>query len=227
MIGLIIATVAIIAVALLRVGVTAEYSDSGAEIIGRIGFLKMKLYPQKKKSRRTAAKDGRKKREKSDSKRSRRKKDKDEQETGKKPGLAFDFKRVFNEAKKVLVKLKRRLLIKELTVLFVQAGGDPYKMATRQGTVLAALGLTQGALESFFRVKRYNLHSSVDFIAEEPKIYVKATLSIAVWEIISVGVAVLMLILRAKKNPAAANAEVEKTSPEVKNKKQQNENNSE
>ena len=209
MIWLIIAAI-LIAIALLRVGVTAEYSDIGATVTGRVGFLKLKLYPAAKKKRTKKTKSERKERK-------AEKKKKDEQESGgKKPGSALDFKLIFGEVTKVLGKIKRRLLIKDLTVFYVQAGGDPFKMATTHGLALSALGLTQAALESFFRIKRYHFRTAVDFTAEDARIYVKATLSIAVWELISIGVAGLKLVLRAKKKPAAVTVETEKAPEEIK-----------
>ena len=211
MIGLIIAATVIVAIALLRIGATVEYSDDGLVVLARAGFIKMRIYPKKQKKRHKAAKETR------EHTRTRRKKDKrGDTESEKKPGLSLDFKQMLGEATNVLGKIKRRLLIKELTVLYAQAGGDPYKMAARHGAALTAMGLTQGALESFFRIKRYNLHTSVDFMAEQSRVYVHATLTIAVWEVLSIGFLMLMLILRSRKQKETSEA-VEKTPEEVKN----------
>ena len=192
MIWLIIAAV-IIAISLLRVGATAEYSEDGPIVLAHAGFLTIRIFPKKPKRKR------REKREKIEPEKKKKKEKHDEETTGKKPGSSVDFKKLLSGVTKVLGKIKRRLYIKELTVFYVQAGGDPYKMATTQGTALAALGLTQAALESFFRIKRYNLHTSVDFIAEKSRVYVRAKLSIAIWQVVSIAFAALMLVLRSRK----------------------------
>ena len=207
MIWLIIVAV-IIAVSLLRVGATAEYSDDGILLLAHVGFITKKLFPKKQKNKKRGKKEKRKPRE------YRKKERRDERAAAKKPGLSFEFRTLLDEVVNVLGKIKRRLLIKELTVLYVQAGGDPAKMATNHGVALTALGLTQATLECFFRVKRYNLHTSVDFIADKSRVYVHATFTIAVWEVISIGFAVLMLILRSKKPKEKTKAE-ENTPEEV------------
>lgn len=193
MIGFGIAAVVIIAIMLFRFGATAEYSDDGLVVLARAGFIKFKLFPKKQKRKSKSKREKRKPRE-------HRKKEEREAKTAvKKPGLSFDLKKLIDEGFKVLNKVRRRLLIKDLTVLYVMAGGDPCKMAVSQGAALTALGLTQATLESFFKVKHYNLHTSVDFIAHEPRVYVYATLTIAVWEAIYIGIAGLMLVLRSRK----------------------------
>ncbi len=187
-------TVVIAVILLLRVGAAVEFSDEGLTVLAYAGFVKIKVFPMR------AKKERRKPRER------RKKEELDKKTEVKKPGLSFDFKKLFDEALKVLGKVRRRLLIKELTVLYVQAGGDPSKMAIAHGAALAALGFSQAALEGLFRVKQYNLHTSVDFLAEKPRIYVYAMFKMAVWEVLYIGFAGLMLILRSRK-PKAKTAE--------------------
>lgn len=208
MTGLIIAAVIIIALALLRFGAGVEFSDDGLVVTAHAGFVSIKILPRKPKKPKKA-----KERKEKKEKRRSKKEPETEQTEVKKPGLQFDIRKLIDEAFRLLGKAKRRLLIKELTVLYVQAGGDPFKMATTHGTLQAGLGITQAALESCFRVKRYNLHTSVDFMAEKPRVYLHAHFSIAVWEAIYLGFAALMLFLRSRKtkDKAAAVTETKQT----------------
>lgn len=190
MIGLAIAAAVIIVILFLRFGVTVEYAEDGLFVWAHMAFIKIQIIPGKPKKL---------KKEKSKPRKKKEEKPVDELPAPKRPGFAFEFEKLLKEALKVLGKVRRRLLIKELTVLHIQAGGDPFKMAMYHGAELTALGLSQAALESFFRVKHYNLHTSVDFVDEKARVYVFATLTIAVWEAISIGFAALRMILRSRK----------------------------
>lgn len=195
MIGLIIAAAVIIIILFLRIGVTVEFSDDGLFVTAQAAFVKISVYPKKQKRQKPEKVRG--------EKRKKEKKRREEKPEAKKPGLALDFERLLKEALRVMGKVRRRLLIKELTVLHIRAGGDPYVMAMDHGKELAALGLSQAALESLFRVRHYSLHTSVDFVDERARVYVFAALSIAVWEALSIGFSGLMLFLRSRKPKAA------------------------
>lgn len=192
MIGLAIAAAAIAAILLLRVGAEAEYSDAGVSVRARVGFLRITVFPRKSKLKKSE-----KKRSKKAPKKAKKKTPKKTAE--KKPGPAYDFRELIGGAASLLGKARRKLLIKRLTVWYVQGGGDAFSMAMAHGGISAAFGMTQAALESAFKVRRYDLHTSVDFLAEEPRVYVRAIFSIAIWETISLGISALALLLRSKK----------------------------
>jgi hypothetical protein len=102
---------------------------------------------------------------------------------------------LFHTALRVLAKLKRCVLVKRLCVHYVRGGGgDAFKAAMTYGGLSAAFGLAAGTLESALRVKRYDLRESVDFLADESKIYIDAAASLAVWEIISLAITALPLL---------------------------------
>ena len=190
MITLAIVVAALVLIALLRFGVAVEYSENGLTVTARVAFIKITVFPMRKRKKR-AEKAERKPREPKKS------------GTPKKPGGTVDFKKLISDAMALPDKLRRRILIKELTVWFTQGGGDPYAMAMGYGGISAAMGFTQGALEAAFRVKRYSLRTAVDFLAEKSKIYAKASISLAVWEAIYLGIAALGIFLGSRKPKAA------------------------
>ncbi|MDR0905675.1 MAG: hypothetical protein LBN00_05835 [Oscillospiraceae bacterium] len=186
MIALAIIVTVVAALLLLRVGASAEFSDAGLRVSVRVGFVKIAVLPKKERGKTLeSAQKSRKKREKS-------------------PGSAYDFHALISGAVKLLNKLRRKILIKRLSVRYVQGGGDAFTMAMTHGGVAAVFGVSQGVLETCFRVKSYLLQTSVDYLAAEPRIYAEAALSLAVWEVISIGISAIIVFIKAKKPAVTA-----------------------
>jgi hypothetical protein len=184
MIALAIVAAVVAALLLLRVGAQAEFSDGGLRVTARVGFVKIAVLPKKERGKKLdATQKAPKKREKS-------------------PGSAYDFRKLISGAVKLLNALRRKILIKRLTVIYVQGGGDAFTLAMTHGGVAAVFGMTQAALETAFRVKSYSLQTSVDYLAAEPRIYAEAAFSLAVWQVISLGISAIIVFIKAKK-PAA------------------------
>ena len=65
-----------------------------------------------------------------------------------------------------------------------------------------------GLIEANFRVKRWDIRTALDYDAKEPTVYLKAALSLAVWEIVfiilALGIKVLKIYKRHKKAADAA-----------------------
>jgi len=85
-------------------------------------------------------------------------------------------------AKKALNRLRRRLLIKRLTVWYISAGTDPFNTAMMFGRVNTAYGIILPVLDKNFRIRRRDIRTTVDFDLDEPGVYLKAIISLAVWE---------------------------------------------
>ncbi len=173
-------------VSFLRVGVSAEYSAGGIVAKAHVGPIGILLYPREKKEE-------------------KEKKPKKKEEKPK-PGLFEELKQQLPAIKKALSRLKRKLLIKELTIYYLAAGEDPAQAAMMFGGVSAGYGVITAILENSFRIKKRDLRANVDFDAEEPYIYIKAKLSLAVWEAVYVGFGLLMSMANAKKPPVKPQA---------------------
>ena len=187
----------IIGLGLLRFGVSAEYGADGVSVSAHVGFLSVHVFPRKAK---LEIEEKKKKAKKKPKKEKGKKKKKDKKEA-KKPGGLQGLLDILKAVKKALNRLRRRLLIKELTIHFISAGDDPSKTAMMFGAANAAAELVVPALEKAFRIKRRDFRAAADFCAKEPCIYVKASISIAVWEVVYIACALLPLILaNMKKN---------------------------
>ena len=174
MTALAIISAVIILIALLRIRVTAEYSEEGFEVTSRIGPFKL-LGRERRKAK---------------IKKKRKEKRKEIRAGGK-----AAFMDILNAVKKTLSRLRRKLLIKQLTLHYTAAGEDPVKTAMYYGSANAAFGIIIPVLEENFRIRRRELSASADFGADKPGIYAKVIISMAVWEAIYVLTALLPVLL--------------------------------
>lgn len=152
--------------ALLRFGLIIEYSDSGFQMWAKAGFLKFSL-----------SGDGKDKRAK------KKKRVRAKRSDLKMPGDLGAFLEIFKMAKSFLGRLKRRLLIKELTLHCTFAGDDAAKTALAFGRGHAVFGFILPVLESNFRIKKQDVGVFADFESVKPGVYAKISVSLAVWEV--------------------------------------------
>ena len=167
----------LVIIALLRLGADIRYDESGLYVSVFAGPVRITVLPRKIKGT-----DGKKKQKK-------KKKDKKdgsgEVEGDKKGGAARKLLDIISAVSEPLKRLRKRLLVNELTLRYCAAGGqDPAKAAMSYGYTNAAAGTLLGILEKLFRIKKRSVSTSVDFTADEPLVFAKLKLSLTVWEII-------------------------------------------
>jgi hypothetical protein len=170
--------------ALLRVGVTAEYGADGLKLRAFAGPVRINLLRGTRKSKKP------KKAEKA----KKQKKEKSE----KKPGGAMDFRATLPAFLETLGRFKRKLTVKRLTVHYTAAGDDAYSTSLTFGGASVGLGFLTPILENNFKVKRRDFQTSADFTAQEAYIYVNAAISLAVWEIFYIAAAILPAFLKSR-----------------------------
>ena len=171
----------LILIALLRFGVIVEYDEAGVKLWVKAVFLKFRILDEDKKDK--------------PKKKKKKKKKKEKKPKEKRPGGFRRFMDLLKAAIKALGRLKRRLLIKQLTLHFTSASDDPSKTAIQYGSINAVFGAVVPVIERQFRIKRRDLRASVDFTASEPVIYAKVIISIAVWEVFYIAFAFLPVLI--------------------------------
>jgi len=171
MLALAITLSIIILLALLRFGIILEYSDEGFHYWGKVGFLKFRIDKDKSKKRKKKVKE--KVKPKNINKQIL-------------PGSLSEFMDMLRAVKNLLDRLRRKLLIKKLTLHYVSAGEDPANIALQFGAAHAVFNTIIPLLEGYFRIRRKDLNASADFNAKEQSIYAKINISIALWELIYV-----------------------------------------
>ena len=196
MIAFAITVSVIILIALLRFGVIVEYGEEGFLLWAKAGFLRFRLLNDDKK------------------KKPKKKKEKPKKERDLKgilPGSLNEFMDAIKTVLNALGRLKRRLLIKQLTLYYTSAGEDPVNTALQFGAANAVFGALIPKIKKCFRVKRLDLRTWFDFTSTEQKIYAKIIISIAVWEVFYVIFALFPLITAVFKKSNATVTKKTKT----------------
>lgn len=191
MVILIVILAIILLLALLRIGMTVEYSADGVSVMVRVGFVPVRVFPRKEKPEKAEK-----------PKKEKKAKKKKEIPEEKKPGKLQYFLNIVSAAKKPLGRLRRKLLIKYLTIRLTTGGEDPSKTAMMFGAANAAFGTVMPMLDMVFRIRRRDLRAEADFDAVETLIYVKAAISLAVWEAVYIFFAILPLLSVIANKPA-------------------------
>jgi len=183
MLALAITISVILLIALLRFGVIVEYGEAGFQLWAKAGIIKFQLMdedkekkPKKKKEKKGSAIDL------------------------IKPGNLSAFIDMLRAVKNTLSRLKRKLLIKQLTLYYTSAGDDPANTAIRFGATNVIFVAIVPLLERNFRIKRRDFRVSADFNTNEQSIYAKITITIAVWEVFYVLFALLPILTAAFKS---------------------------
>jgi len=190
---------ALLLIALLRFGVSVEYSESGLNVTVQVGPLPLQILPGKEKpiSAEKAAKLKARKEEKARKKAEEKAKKKAEKKTEeKKPGTLKTVLELLPAVKTVLGRLRHRLLIKKLVVYFTVSSEDPFSTAQTFGVTNAAIGAIIPVFENNFRIKQREFRTESDFISAQQSIYVNAAISLAVWEAVYIAMAILFTGIR-------------------------------
>ncbi len=165
----------------LPIGMAAEYSGEGLFVWLNYGFLKKRLIPapeKKKKAKKRPEKPEKKQKSAS-------------------AGTVEDLKENAGAIAAALGRLRRAVLIKELTLHVCVACEDPANAALAYGGIYAAEGDLVPLLHSFFRIKKLDLTNSVDFAAEKTRVYARAKLSVRLGALLAIAA---KLILSMKNN---------------------------
>ena len=178
----------LILLALLRFGVNVEYSSDGLVVKAKAGPFLITVLPAKKKAPWRLRKAYKKRKR-------RRKRTKE-----KKPGGFAEFNILLPAVKETLNRFRKRFLIKRLTIIFTAAGTDAAKTALLYGNANVAIGIVDTTLSNYFRIRRRDFRAHADFNIQKPVVYIKAVVSLSVWEAVYIVFALLPVILsRAKR----------------------------
>ena len=185
---------------ILRVGARATLEDNVFSLKIIAGPIKLKLLP---KDEDKASKPKKEKPEKK--KEEKREKKEEEEGEKKKPKIKVTLELVTTALKAVgelLSRLRRKIAIDKLTIHYTVASDDPASAAMTFGYASAGVNALMPVLENTFKIKDSDVGAAVDFEAAENVIFIDAQLTIAVWEIIYIGLAawpVVKVILAGSK----------------------------
>ncbi len=155
----------IVIILLLPVILKAGYDENGARLVLKIGPFFWKLYPaaekksQKQPSRNHAAK-------------------KAASPGGNKGGKLSDLIPIVKTLVDFLKDLKRKLVVRSLTVKIILAGDDPCGLSVNYGRTWAGVGNLQPLLNQMFKIRKQNIDVACDYTAEQTRIFANLEISV-------------------------------------------------
>lgn len=166
---------AFLLIAMLRLGVRAEYSDEGLFLKIKAGPIWVQILPQTKKEKKPKAA-----------------KQPAERGTQEKPkrnvkdtlSIAKQFIPLLGDA---AGRFKRKLRIDYLQLHVIWGAADPAAAAMGFGAGHAAMGILWPAFAHNFRVKEHDLRVDVDFQRESPTLTAKLQTTLAIGQCLTLG----------------------------------------
>ena len=164
--------------AILPLGVSVIYNESGPLVRLIAGPVRLTLFPKKKKDKKEKPK---------------KEKPKEEAKVGKQKGKApsqkggsfTDFLPLVQLALNFLGDFRRKLRVNVLQMKLIMAADDPCDLAVNYGRAWAALGNLMPQLERIFVIKKRNLEVACDFTASQTLILARLDLTITLGRLIS------------------------------------------
>ena len=182
---------------LLRLRISAEYGDEGAQVTLLLGKLPVLRLPGEKRPKAESKKSGKKKK--------KRKKSGAEGKT--KGGSVPGFRALLQIIADVLGKLKRRLIVEELTLWYQSGSEDPAAAALGFGRANAAAAALLEPLTALFRIRNTDVRTAVDFNETKPRVYARLIIAAPVGAMIWIGLRALRLYMCARKKGARKDTE--------------------
>ena len=196
--GWLIALGVLTLIAIIPIGVSAVYDEDGPLVKIIAGFIRIPLYPTKKK-------EGKEKKAKPKAKqKTTDKANSQKQPQKKKGGSISDFLPLVDVLLDFVGMFGRRLRINTLNLKLILAGGDPSDLAINYGRGWAALGNLMPLLDKAFVIQKRNLEVECDFLADKTTIVAKLDLSITIGRVISLlivgGIPIVREFIKLKKS---------------------------
>lgn len=167
------------AIVFLVLGVDAQYGAGGFSLALRIGPLSVRLFPQKKDVARQRKPSKRKESKNKD------KASEEQQEAG---FLDRDLiMKMIPLGLETLGKFRRKLTVDLLAIHFVAAKGDPYDTMMQYGRVNAVLYTVLPLLNDCLNIREQDIRTDFSFDAEKPEIFSHLIVSVAIWEMLYIG----------------------------------------
>ena len=167
--------------AILPLGVSVIYNESGPLVRLIAGPVRLTLFPKKKKDKKEKPK---------------KEKPKEEAKVGKQKGKApsqkggsfTDFLPLVQLALNFLGDFRRKLRVKRLEMKLIMAGGDPCDLAINYGKAWAAVGNLMPHLENLFVIKKRDVEVECDFAASDTLIFVHLDITITLGRLLALAV---------------------------------------
>lgn len=190
--GWLIALGILTALAILPLGVSAQYDSGGTLVRLILGPVKLILYPRPHSPPKKEKKPKEKKQEEKTSEKKTQEAsapDKKKEASGDPQGGDWkDFLPLFRVAMDFLGNFRRKLRVRDLEMKLILAGDDPCDLAVNYGRAWAALGNLMPKLERFLVIRKRNLEVECDFTSEKTLVFVRLELTITLGRLLGLAV---------------------------------------
>ena len=190
--GWLIALGILTALAILPLGVSAQYDSGGALVRLILGPVKLILYPRPHSPPKKEKKPKEKKQEEKTSEKETQEASapvKKKEASGDPQGGDWkDFLPLFWVAMDFLGNFRRKLRVRDLEMKLILAGDDPCDLAVNYGRAWAALGNLMPKLERFLVIRKRNLEVECDFTSEKTLVFVRLELTITLGRLLGLAV---------------------------------------
>lgn len=190
--GWLIALGILTALAILPLGVSAQYDSGGTLVRLILGPVKLILYPRPHSPPKKEKKPKEKKQEEKTSEKETQEAsapDKKKEASGDPQGGDWkDFLPLFRVAMEFLGNFRRKLRVRDLEMKLILAGDDPCDLAVNYGRAWAALGNLMPKLERFLVIRKRNLEVECDFTSEKTLVFVRLELTITLGRLLGLAV---------------------------------------
>lgn len=190
--GWLIALGILTALAILPLGVSAQYESGGVLVRLILGPVKLILYPRPHSPPKKEKKPKEKKQEEKTSEKETQEASapvKKKEASGDPQGGDWkDFLPLFRVAMDFLGNFRRKLRVRDLEMKLILAGDDPCDLAVNYGRTWAALGNLMPKLERFLVIRKRNLEVECDFTSEKTLVFVRLELTITLGRLLGLAV---------------------------------------
>lgn len=190
--GWLIALGILTALAILPLGVSAQYDSGGTLVRLILGPVKLILYPRPHSPPKKEKKPKEKKQEEKTSEKEAQEASapvKKKEASGDPQGGDWkDFLPLFRVAMDFLGNFRRKLRVRDLEMKLILAGDDPCDLAVNYGRAWAALGNLMPKLERFLVIRKRNLEVECDFTSEKTLVFVRLELTITLGRLLGLAV---------------------------------------
>ena len=190
--GWLIALGILTALAILPLGVSAQYDSGGALVRLILGPVKLILYPRPHSPPKKEKKPKEKKQEEKTSEKETQEASapvKKKEASGDPQGGDWkDCRPRFRVAMDFLGNFRRKLRVRDLEMKLILAGDDPCDLAVNYGRAWAALGNLMPKLERFLVIRKRNLEVECDFTSEKTLVFVRLELTITLGRLLGLAV---------------------------------------
>jgi hypothetical protein len=191
----------------IPVAVTARYDGEGPLVYGKVGPVKLRLYPRAPAKPQESKKQGKQKLKKTKKTQAPKEKKARTSMGGRLPL----FRELLGLVLEVQVTLRNYLKIRNLELCLTVGGRgeDPAKAAILYGRAWAAIGALLPQLERVFIIQKREVQAQIDFLSEETTVFTQATAVISVGALVKMavyyGIRGLKIFLRHRKKGGKTN----------------------